>query len=69
MDRDSVLRRGGDDDRWAKRDKLSYERSDLVGPALRVTILDLEISSRNPPPLFESRFENSLAVWVRDEHS
>jgi hypothetical protein len=40
-----------------------------VGITAGYSILDLEISSRNPPPLFESRFENSLAVWVRDEHS
>jgi hypothetical protein len=40
-----------------------------VGITAGYSILDLEILSRNPPALFESRFENSLAVWVRDEHS
>ena len=43
VDRDRGGRRGGDDDLWAKRDELSHERWDLLGPAFRVTILDPEI--------------------------
>ena len=47
VDRDRVLRPVGDDDLWAKRDELSHERGDLLGPALRVTILDLEIPAHD----------------------
>jgi hypothetical protein len=37
----------GDDDFRTKRDELSHERGDLLGPALRVTILDLKVPARN----------------------
>jgi hypothetical protein len=41
--RDSVWRRGGDDDLWAKRNELGCELGDPLGLGLRVTILDLTI--------------------------
>ena len=47
VDLDRVLRPGGDDDLWAKRDELSHERGDLLGPGLRVTILDLKIPAHD----------------------
>jgi hypothetical protein len=47
VDRDRVWRSVSDDDLWAKRDELSHERWDLLVPALRVTILDLEISTHD----------------------
>ena len=47
VDRNRVLRPSGNDDLRAKRDELSHERGDLLGPALRVTIFDLEISAHD----------------------
>jgi hypothetical protein len=47
VDSDRILRSVTDDDLWAKRDELSHERWDLLVPALRVTILDLEISAHD----------------------
>ena len=43
VDRERVRWRVRDDDLWAECEDLSHERGDFLGPALRVTILDLEI--------------------------
>jgi len=47
VDRDRVWRSVSDNDPWAKRCELNHERGDLLVPALRVTILDLEISTHD----------------------
>jgi len=46
-DRDRIWRRLGDDDLWTKRDELSRECGDLLGPGLRITILDLKIPAQD----------------------
>jgi hypothetical protein len=47
VDRDNVLRVEGDDNLWTKRDELSRECGDLLGPGLRITILDLKIPAQD----------------------
>src|SRR6516162_7147931 len=42
-DRESGNACPSDDNLWTKRDQLSKERGDAVGPTLKVTILDLQI--------------------------
>src|SRR5712671_499630 len=54
VDRDRIWGRLGDDDLWTKRDELSHERGDLLGPDLRVTILDLKIPAHDITALVQS---------------